>query len=626
MDQEDSKLDTENAPEMSFNPQSSGKDDSNKDTEPPEGSSKPELSEKNMDPEMSFNPQLSGKDDSNKDTEPPEGSSKPELSEKNMDPEDSKLGTENPSDMSFNPLSSGNDDSNKGTDRPEGSSKPELSEKKIDQEDKKLGTQNPPDVSGNDDSNKDTDPPEGSSKPELSDKNTPRSLKAKSKIVKKSLAGISKTKKNNGSQQIRRKKRNRKNKKVVDNGESCHNEDEKQISDNSQQKETNDEPPLEESHQAQKNKGKIIPLDKAERKQKKKEKHRESNKGSRSGTNKGKPSDVEKSQSKDERREKLGGFIFMCNAKTKPDCFRYRVMGVSAGKKDVVLGLKPGVKLFLYDFDLKLLYGIYKASSSGAMKLERRAFGGNFPAQVRFKISSDCFPLPESVFKKAIKENYNERNKFRTELTIGQVRKLTKLFRPVGIHSAVQPIHSPPKAMIREREAPEGIRGSWPHLHRERVTGTYAIPEPYEGDYEHHRLDPGYRGNVPAHIESLQTDPLYLDDSGHKNYFRGAISDHIKDPHYAYRYGASPRDTYLTPLSREHISSSSYLVGERPFVRNDNLPRREIVQDRVYSIYSAADPLSDYDRMQPYHGDKLEASHAPVSRRYSFAGPSFSRR
>ncbi|EEC68273.1 hypothetical protein OsI_36310 [Oryza sativa Indica Group] len=124
------------------------------------------------------------------------------------------------------------------------------------------------------------------------------------------------------------------------------------------------------------------------------------------------------------------GYIFMCSGATKPECYARGVMGQPRGRLPAVSRIRRGAALFLYDFDSRHLHGPYRAASDGGLDLAPAAFGGRFPAQVKFTIDGDFMPIPESSLRSAIKENYSN-GKFSSELTLAQVENLRTLFRPI---------------------------------------------------------------------------------------------------------------------------------------------------------------------------------------------------
>ncbi|KAL8549216.1 hypothetical protein ACS0TY_008169 [Phlomoides rotata] len=139
-----------------------------------------------------------------------------------------------------------------------------------------------------------------------------------------------------------------------------------------------------------------------------------------------KPESSRKKKAK--KRVESMGMIFMCSSVTKKDCFQYRVFGLPEGKKADVEKIYTGMRLFLYDVDLKLMYGIYKAAGPGGYNIQPKAFKSQFPSQVRYKVLENCLPLAEEKFKNIIKGNYYTKTKFDCKLNSEQVKKLCKLF------------------------------------------------------------------------------------------------------------------------------------------------------------------------------------------------------
>lgn len=301
-------------------------------------------------------------------------------------------------------------------------------------------------------------------------------------------------------------------------------------------------------------------------------------------------------------KNEFPGYIFMCSGKTKTQCYINRVFGLPAGRREVVEKIKPGTKLFLFDTDVKLLYGVYEASSNGGMNLEPIAFGGMFPAQVRFKIYKDALPLPLSSFRHAIKDNY-QGPKFAPELNSQQVRALLSMFRPIGV-----PLSGP-----RYPTGPNGAHES----HRIPATNNGWINStPLQNNT--------YRHNLPQQIMRPQL--------GHQNGSNPYLQN--RQPAVANLAPPLPGHQYQFTETRQPYFSSDFRPHvPEPYIRYTTLPEMHSSDQTVWSHNSqpygsphlqTTVPYGGPAYVHPHHtlsqGHEVVDRSMPVSSYYSFAG------
>lgn len=91
----------------------------------------------------------------------------------------------------------------------------------------------------------------------------------------------------------------------------------------------------------------------------------------------------------------MNGYIFMCNWETYDECISRKLFGVS---QKYVTDIQPGDTCFLYQYDLKKIYGVWRATTICDWH-EQGAWNGKYKNQVRVELSTDS--IKEVPFSQA---------------------------------------------------------------------------------------------------------------------------------------------------------------------------------------------------------------------------------
>ncbi|KAI4304881.1 hypothetical protein MLD38_040340 [Melastoma candidum] len=339
----------------------------------------------------------------------------------------------------------------------------------------------------------------------------------------------------------------------------------------------------------------------------------------------------------------VAGFIFLCNGRTKPECFRYRVFGLPSMRLDVVKKIYTGSKLFLFDFDLKLLYGVYEATSNGELNVEPMAFNGKFPSQVRFKIFRDCLPVPESIFKRAIKENY-EGSKFRQELNKKQVKSLIDLFRPIDVvpapstflHNQAAGIAQPTRILEGclvpiARFPPPGVSYVAERLPANRQPNTRpaligGVPPRLYEHYQHESVLAHLPANCYVQQPTAETQyyssQVSLTPQGNFNFSDQMHQPYVPEEPKFFSHDINERNNYASVTGEQSDGSANEYYKQDLSLAKDLYSRDIIHQSQLMSSLSVANMPFQVQSQASYNPAQAQASVSSEAY-YSCYDPSY---
>jgi len=100
------------------------------------------------------------------------------------------------------------------------------------------------------------------------------------------------------------------------------------------------------------------------------------------------------------------GYVFLCNNRTERECLERKLFGSPKSEWNRVSQVKKGDILFLLNYHINRLHGVFEAVSDGKMNIDPYAFDGYFPAQVQVRRKMRCPPLDETALLPLIKREW----------------------------------------------------------------------------------------------------------------------------------------------------------------------------------------------------------------------------
>ncbi len=128
------------------------------------------------------------------------------------------------------------------------------------------------------------------------------------------------------------------------------------------------------------------------------------------------------------KKEEFEGYVFLCSDSTEEECLERSLFGGGEKYANRVKGIEKGKKLFLYNYQSKKLHGVFEAATNLKENIVPKAWGGEYPMQIKVKKLTTPKPLSREELGKDI-FGFDMTGKPTSRLTKEKVEALEKLFK-----------------------------------------------------------------------------------------------------------------------------------------------------------------------------------------------------